>query len=108
MASQIVDEAGARLPTSQESPVHQEPERANAYGAAPSLGNFTEDAHAHLWCAHALAILVATPDMALEELNDDAQNALRYLLSCKIRRAKHAEDAKHPSQAPANSEGSSQ
>lgn len=43
--------------------------------------------------ASALAILVATPDITLEELNDDAQAALRYLLQCEIRRARHAEAA---------------
>ena len=94
MASQIVDEAGARPPTSQAKTVDQQGQsRPNAYDAAPSHGNFTDDASAHLWCASALAILVATPDITLEELNDDAQAALRYLLQCEIRRARHAEAA---------------
>ena len=94
MASHIVDEAGARPPTSQANTVAQQAQsRPNAYDAAPSQGNFTEDASAHLWCASALAILVATPEMALEEINDDAQAALRYLLQCEIRRARHAEAA---------------
>jgi hypothetical protein len=62
----------------------------DAYGAAPVRGNYTSDVDGHLWCANALAIMVANPSIALEELNDDAQEAIRYLLSTEIARAKHA------------------
>lgn len=60
------------------------------YGAPPMLGNYTGDADMHLWCANALARVVATPDAAFESWNDDIQDAIRYLLSCEVSRAKHA------------------
>ena len=94
MASQIVDEAGGRPPTTQAKTVDQQAQgRPDAYEAPPSHGNFTHEASEHLWCASALATLVATPEAALEELNDDIQAALRYLLHCEIRRARQAEAA---------------
>lgn len=94
MASQIVDESGARPPTTQSTSFDQQAQSSpDAYGAPPSHGNFTHEASEHLWCASALATLVATPEAALEELNDDIQAALRYLLHCEIRRARQAEAA---------------
>lgn len=65
----------------------------SSYGANPVHGNFTGDAHEHLWCANALAIALAAPERAIEELNDDIQAALRYLLSREIDRARHASEA---------------
>lgn len=63
------------------------------FGAEPVHGNFTTDAGTHLWCAHALSLLVASPDEPLSTLNDDLQQAVRYLLECEIGRARKAEQA---------------
>lgn len=64
-----------------------------AYDADPVHGNFTTDAETHLWCANALCKLVVTPAVSLGEMNDDIQEAIRYLLSCEISRAKQAATA---------------
>ena len=60
------------------------------YGAAPIKGNFTTDATAHLWCAGALAAFVANDEASFGHANEDMQAALRYLLSCEVRRAQAA------------------
>ena len=64
--------------------------RPDTYDADPVQGNFTDEAHAHLWCAHALAIVLTAPERPVDELNDDIQEALRYLLSSEVSRAKKA------------------
>lgn len=65
------------------------------YGADPVYGNFTEEAHAHLWCANALSVALQDPTRSIGELNDDIQEALRYLLSREVTRARHASTAEH-------------
>lgn len=57
------------------------------YGAAPVKGNYTSDAHGHLWCANALSAIVANDEATFGDANDDIQAALRYLLSCEVSRA---------------------
>lgn len=68
------------------------------YGADPVKGNFTGDAHMHLWCASALSSIVANDEATFGAANDDIQAALRYLLSCEVARARAAQaaEAKHP------------
>lgn len=63
------------------------------YGADPVLGNYTDDAEQHLWCAQALARVLAAPEIAIDEFNDDIQAALRYLLQSEIGRAHKANAA---------------
>jgi len=70
-----------------------EPEYPGMYGAAPVHGNYTDDASLHLWCANALAILVSSPTAAVSLLNEDAQDALRYLLRCEVQRSMNAQKA---------------
>lgn len=60
------------------------------YGAAPVKGNYTIDAHGHLWCAQALAAIVANDEATFANAHDDIQAALRYLLSCEVKRANAA------------------
>lgn len=75
--------------------------RPEVYDALPVHGNFTDEAHAHLWCAHALSIVLTAPERPVDELNDDIQEALRYLLSSEVSRAKKAaaaESRSHPMQ----------
>lgn len=60
------------------------------YDAKPKHGSFTGDSSMHLWCAHALACVVASRDQ-MEEWNDDIQDGLRYLLQCELARAKQAQ-----------------
>lgn len=60
------------------------------YGASPVFGNYTDDASGHLWCAAALSTFVANDEATFGGANDDIQAALRYLLSCEIRRAQAA------------------
>lgn len=64
--------------------------KVEIYGADPVHGNFTSSAETHLWCARALSALVATPESPLDEMNDDIQAAIRFLLSCEIERAQKA------------------
>lgn len=64
-----------------------------SYHAEPVHGNFTGDAAMHLWCADALAAVLAAPNEPVDSLNDELQEALRYLLHCEIRRARQAEAA---------------
>ena len=59
------------------------------HGATPVKGNYTTDSTAHLWCASALAHVVANDD-ALAMWADDVQQALRFLLSCEVSRARAA------------------
>lgn len=61
--------------------------------AEPVQGNYTTEAGLHLWCAHALSALVSSPDTALEEFNDDIQEAVRFLLHCEVQRAMNAQKA---------------
>jgi hypothetical protein len=61
------------------------------YGADPVRGNFTDDSSMHLWCAQALAAVVACRD-SMESWNDDIQDALRYLLAKEVARANKASD----------------
>lgn len=69
-----------------------ESENPEMYGAPALKGNFTDAAEAHLWCANALASVVASPE-AMEDWNDDIQQALRYLLQRETRRAMKAQEA---------------
>lgn len=62
------------------------------YDAPPLQGNYTTDAHMHLWCSQALGAVVGSKD-AMEVWNDDIQEALRYLLACEIKRAAQAHAA---------------
>lgn len=73
--------------------VSPDPER---FGADPVKGNYTGDAYMHLWCAEALAKVVSTPEAALESWHDDIQEALRYLLSCEVSRARAALQGERP------------
>lgn len=66
--------------------------RPDMYGAAPVKGNFTGDAGEHLWCAQALACVVASPE-AIGAFNSDIQEALRHLLHCEVKRADKAQKA---------------
>lgn len=59
------------------------------YRAEPVLGNFTDCAEVHLWCARALSQLVSNPE-TMKCWNDDIQDALRYLLAGEISRAERA------------------
>ncbi len=68
--------------------------RPDTYGTDPVHGNFTDEAETHLWCAQALATLVASPEESLSSLNDDLQEALRYLLQREVSRARSAAQAK--------------
>lgn len=63
------------------------------HGAAPAKGNYTTEASAHLWCADALASLVANDEATYANANEDIQAALRYLLACELRRARAAQAA---------------
>jgi hypothetical protein len=60
--------------------------------ALPMLGNYTHDAYLHLWCAQALAQFVAS-EAAYSIWADDIREALRWLLSCEVRRAHVAASA---------------
>lgn len=62
------------------------------HGAPPMLGNYTHEAYAHLWCAQALAQFVAS-DEAYSIWADDIRDALRWLLSCEVLRARAASAA---------------
>lgn len=68
------------------------------YGADPVKGNYTDDAHMHLWCANALSSIVANDESTFGDANDDIQAALRYLLSREVARARSAQaaEAKRP------------
>ena len=63
------------------------------HGASPVKGNYTTDAETHIWCAEALATLVACSDLAFNDLADDIQDALRHLLMNEMTRAKQAKAA---------------
>jgi len=63
--------------------------------ADPVKGNFTSDSENHLWCASSLAQLVASPEVSLNEFNEDIQAGIRFLLSCEINRAKKASAGGH-------------
>mgnify|MGYP001415166645 FL=1 len=60
------------------------------HGAAPVKGNDTTDAETHMWCAEALARVVACQDATFAELPADVQDALRHLLMNEMTRAKQA------------------
>lgn len=60
------------------------------HGAAPVKGNYTTDAETHMWCAEALARVVACQDATFAELPADVQDALRHLLMNEMTRAKQA------------------
>lgn len=64
------------------------------YGAEPVHGNFTAEAEMHLWCANALSLALANPENPIDDMNEDAQAALRYLLSCEVGRAMQAARAR--------------
>lgn len=64
-----------------------------SYGAAPVKGNYTTDAETHMWCAEALARVVACQDATFAELPADVQDALRHLLMNEMTRAKQAKAA---------------
>ena len=63
------------------------------HGAPPVKGNYTTDAGSHLWCASALARVVASNE-SLSIWADDIQLALRHLLACEVGRARAAQAAK--------------
>ena len=48
------------------------------HGAAPVKGNYTTDAETHIWCAEALAMVMAWKDVSFGELPADVQDALRH------------------------------
>lgn len=68
--------------------------RPDTYGAHPVHGNYTDEAEAHLWCAQALATLMTAPEESFSSLNDNLQEALRYLLQREVSRARSAAQAK--------------
>lgn len=63
------------------------------HGAAPVKGNYTTDAETHIWCAEALAMVMAWKDVSFGELPADVQDALRHLLMNEMTRARQAKAA---------------
>jgi hypothetical protein len=58
---------------------------------APSLGNFTSDAEAHIWQAESLAsILVGEGRESFDTYNDDIRDGVLFLLLSEIKRAHQA------------------
>lgn len=70
-------------------------EDPSMYGAKPVHGNYTDTASLHLRCAHALSILLATPEEPIQNLHDDIQQALRHLQMSELGRALKAQAAGH-------------
>jgi hypothetical protein len=64
--------------------------RPDMHDAEPVFGNFTGEASQHLWCASALATVVASE--VLDSFNDNIQSAMRFLLSQEVRRAEKAQE----------------
>ena len=60
------------------------------HGAAPVHGNFTAPACEHLWCAEALGHMVGCPSTPFEQWHSDIQDAVRFLLSAELTRARKA------------------
>jgi hypothetical protein len=69
-------------------------EHPASFYAAPTLGNYTNDAHAHLEMADALAAIISGEGFDhFSQMNDEIQHSVLYLLRSEIGRAKRSMEA---------------